>query len=418
MAAAADNSETLAKFYQEFCLQLQINVNKDVLDVLNQKIKPGFCVSRTFTLQLPGNRGRRAQRLEDKDVFVLSKCLQNREGVTGLDVSYNNISDGGVKHLADLLLLRSSALKSLDLKFNNIQADGVEILANSLKSNSSLLSLSLSGNQFGDRGGVHVSSMLQVNSTLQLLQVSDCNLADRSVAALGVALKHNTALQALDISRPLLFSQQEEWAMHFSQMLTVNRSLLELHLGRTGLTDTGMEMLAEGLRQNHSLRCLDLRCNHVTRDGAHHLAEVLRQNPTLEVIDLSSNRIEDEGAAHLSEAIATPGCSLKELSVSRNCIRTEGLLSLAQALKHSPTLTHLYIWGNHLDEPVCQVFSELLSSGRLLPQRTDVSPYQVDGQLFLAEVFQGLRTQICSIEETAACSSAALLSEVRGSTSK
>lgn len=52
---------------------------------------------------------------------------------------------------------------------------------------------------------------------------------------------------------------QEEWAMHFSQMLTVNRSLLELHLGRTGLTDTGMEMLAEGLRQNHSLRCLDLR---------------------------------------------------------------------------------------------------------------------------------------------------------------
>ncbi|RVE59132.1 hypothetical protein OJAV_G00201150 [Oryzias javanicus] len=410
MAAAADTNinKTLAEFYQEFCLQLQINVNKDVLDVLNKTFKPG-----TFTLQLPGNRRRRVQRLEDEDVFVLSKCLQNHEGVTGLDATL----------VCDIVCffneqLRSSALKSLDLKFNNIQADGAEILANSLKSNSSLLSLSLSGNQFGDRGGVHVSSMLQVNSTLQLLQLSDCNLADRSVAALGVALKHNTALKALDISRPLLFSQQEEWTVHFSQMLTVNRSLMELHLGKTGLKDTGVETLAEGLRQNHSLRCLDLRCNHVTRDGTHHLAEMLKQNVTLEVIDLSSNRIEDEGAAHLSEAIATPGCPLKELSVSRNSLRTEGLLSLALALKHTPTLTHLYIWGNHLEEPICQVFSELLCSGRLLPERTDVSPYQVDGRLFLAQVFHGLRTQICSIDETAACCSAALLSEVRGSASK
>lgn len=52
---------------------------------------------------------------------------------------------------------------------------------------------------------------------------------------------------------------QEEWAVHFSDMLAVNSSLLELHLGTTGMTDTGMERLSEGLRLNHSLRYLDLR---------------------------------------------------------------------------------------------------------------------------------------------------------------
>lgn len=46
--------------------------------------------------------------------------------------------------------------------------------------------------------------------------------------------------------------------MHFSEMLAVNSSLLELHLGKMGMTDTGMERLAEGLRLNHSLRYLDL----------------------------------------------------------------------------------------------------------------------------------------------------------------
>ncbi|KAL3970259.1 solute carrier family 26 (sulfate anion transporter), member 6 [Sarotherodon galilaeus] len=43
------------------------------------------------------------------------------------------------------------------------------------------------------------------------------------------------------------------------------------------------------------------------------------------------------------------------LSVCRNNITSEGLLLLARAVKSSSTLTHIYIWGNHLEEPVCQV---------------------------------------------------------------
>lgn len=47
--------------------------------------------------------------------------------------------------------------------------------------------------------------------------------------------------------------------MHFSEMLVVNSSLLELHLGTMGLSDTGMERLCDGLQHNRSLRYLDLR---------------------------------------------------------------------------------------------------------------------------------------------------------------
>lgn len=52
---------------------------------------------------------------------------------------------------------------------------------------------------------------------------------------------------------------QEEWMVHVSHMLAVNSSLLELRLGMAGITDTGVERLAEGLLLNHSLRYLDLR---------------------------------------------------------------------------------------------------------------------------------------------------------------
>ncbi|XP_047423630.1 leucine-rich repeat-containing protein 34 isoform X4 [Mugil cephalus] len=387
-------NKSLSELYKAVCVEHQIKLNPDILEVL-EKTK----VSENFTLKLTGNnRLRHIQRLNDGDALVVSKCLQNNKCVTGLDVRYNNITNEAVKHLVDLLQDKNSALRTLDLMFNNIESDGAEVLANCLQCNCSLLTLRLSGNKIRNRGGMHLASMLQVNNTLQELEMADCDLATQSVIAFSIVLKSNKALRSFDISRPLLFSHQEEWAVRFSEMLAVNSSLVELHLGKMGMTNTGMEKLTEGLRLNRSLRFLDLRCNRVTQDGVRLLAEVLKQNTALEILDLSSNRIEDEGAVYLSEAITWPGCTLRELSVISNNIRTEGLVSLAQALKANATLTHIYIWGNHLEQPVCQAFGELISSGRLSPEQTDVSPYKVDSQVFLAEVFHSLRKRFYSMD--------------------
>lgn len=51
----------------------------------------------------------------------------------------------------------------------------------------------------------------------------------------------------------------------------------------------------------------------------------------------------------------TPPPSAVSLSVSSNSIGTDGLLSLARAVKANRTLTDINIWGNCLEEPVCQV---------------------------------------------------------------
>ncbi|KAK5849807.1 hypothetical protein PBY51_014112 [Eleginops maclovinus] len=353
----------------------------------------------------------KCQRLDDEDILALSKCLKNSKSVTGLDLRYNSITDEGVGHLAELLQEDSLALRSLDLTFNDIQKKGAEVLAKSLECNSTLLCLRLSGNKIESRGSMQLASSLQVNNTLQELQLADCDLDTQSVIAFSIVLKSNRTLLSLDISRPLLFSLQEEWAVHFSEMLALNSTLMELHLGKMGLSDTGMERLTEGLRRNTGLRYLDLRCNRVTRDGVRFLANLLKQNPSLEVIDLSSNRIEDVGAMYLSEAIALPGCSLRELSVCSNNIGTKGLLSLAHSLAISTTVSHLYIWGNLLEEPVCQAYQELISSGRLPANQTDVSAYEVDGRVFLAEVFQCLRKHYyrtnCSETDVSALSNTA-----------
>ncbi|XP_056289692.1 leucine-rich repeat-containing protein 34 isoform X4 [Pseudoliparis swirei] len=426
----------MSELYVAFCAEHVMDINPRVLQALEKT-----AATDSVTIKLPGSHNLRdAERLSDGDALALSKCLRGNKTVTALDVRYNNITDAGVAHLADLLQEDDSSLLSLDLMFNDIQSDGAELLAKGLKCNSTLLSLRLSNNKIESRGAMHLARMLQVNSTLRELELADCHLDTQSVIALAVVLRANQTLRSVDISRPLLFSlqvgtqraaastfrnsrwcsPQEEWAVHVSEMLVVNVGLVELHLGKVGLSDAGVERLSGGLRLNGGLRYLDLRCNRVTRDGVRHLADLLQHHPSLEVVDLSSNRIEDEGAVFLSEAVAGRSSVLRELSVRSNTIRTEGLLSLARAMAASTTLDHLYIWGNHLEEPVCQVtcptgpapspvrhvfnppapppqaFGELMASGRLPAEQTDVSPYEVDGRALLAEASHSLRRHYAS----------------------
>ncbi|KAJ3611676.1 hypothetical protein NHX12_021690 [Muraenolepis orangiensis] len=350
---------SVAVLYTAVCGQLSVPLNPYILDVLQAT------ATTDVTIKLTGNdRLKRVQKLSDGDVRVLSRCLRTAEGITGLDLKYNEISDEGARHLADLIEEQTSTLQFVDLMGNNIHSEGAEMLAKSL----------------------------HTNHTLQELDLADCDLGSQSVIAFAIVLKSNTSLLSLNISRPILFSHQDEIAVHMSSMLRVNLTLRELHLGKMALTNSGLERLTEGLRANRSLRYLDLRCNRVSRDGAISLSAVLKSNGALQILDLSSNRIEDEGAASLSEAVASPACGLKALAITSNNIGSPGLLALAQAMKASGTLTHVYICGNHLQEPVvCQAFSELMASGRLSPAHTDVSAYEVEDHVGLAEVPHGLR---------------------------
>ncbi|KAG5850402.1 hypothetical protein ANANG_G00082010 [Anguilla anguilla] len=82
---------------------------------------------------------------------------------------------------------------------------------------------------------------------------------------------------------------------------------------------------------------------------------------------------------------------LHRLSIPSNSIGSAGLVLLAKAMGVNSSLSHIYIWGNKLEEPACVAFADLIKSGRLRKEDTDVSPYEVDGHVFLAEVFHGLR---------------------------
>ncbi|XP_051538123.1 leucine-rich repeat-containing protein 34 [Myxocyprinus asiaticus] len=377
--------EDLKNRYVSLCVESLKAPNACILEVFAENM------SRDGSLKLTGNdRLKHRDRLTDDDMLVLTKTLKGNAAIKDLDLTYNCITDKGAVYVADLIQA-SESLQSLDLMCNNIEADGAEVIAKSLHKNKSLRKLRMTGNKIGNKGAMQLATMLQINATLEEVDVSDCDLATQSVIAFAIVLHNNRRIHAINVSRPLLFSLQEETTVHMAQVLKVNKTLRELHMGKHGMTDTGVERLCEALKINFSLRYLDLCCNRITRDGAKSLSEVLKQHGTLEILDLSFNRIEDDGAVYISEAVTHPHSKLKALSVTSNNIGKTGLMSLSEAMRLNSCLTHVYIWGNRLEEPVCVDFSQLISSGRLLEEHTDVSPYEVDGRVCLAEASHGLR---------------------------
>lgn len=325
------------------------------------------------------------KRIEDADCESIYKTLQTNSYVTSLDLRYNVITDVGVKFLAQLIE-ESTKLKHLNLMCNEITETGAEYIARALLKNDTLKSLRMTGNKIGNKGGMWFAQALQVNTGLEALDVADTDLTIESIIAISTVLYNNKTLKALNINRPILFSQQEETTVHFAKLLKVNTTLKELHLQKYEMRDFGMTRLAENLMDNNSLTYLDLSCNRITRDGVEELSKVLQKNTAIETLDLGFNRLEDDGAIHIANALATLNTTLKTLVVTTNNIGSKGLCALADAMKTNTTLTNIYIWGNKLEEPAAIAFANLIDSGRLKKENTDIQTYVVDGVTKLCEL--------------------------------
>uniref|UniRef100_A0A7S3VNN1 Uncharacterized protein n=1 Tax=Dunaliella tertiolecta TaxID=3047 RepID=A0A7S3VNN1_DUNTE len=131
-----------------------------------------------------------------------------------------------------------------------------------------LKTLRLDGNKVADSGFEILSLGLQHSTTLLELSVCRCMMKTQGARALGQALRVNTALKKLDVS-----GQRFE-----------------------GLSRSGTEALAMGLRHNKGLRELGIANNALGTEGAAALAAMLPHNTTLQRIHAASSNGMDEGA--------------------------------------------------------------------------------------------------------------------------
>ena len=279
------------------------------------------CITEGFLVHCKG--------IESKASDEEARSLVDVEGRSGTEQSNKTctlehieltncyIRPVGARHLAQALCVNTS-VKTLRLSRNPLLgAEGTKALAEML-------------------GGNGAESSGTVNTTLEHVDLSNCSIERVRAQHLAQALRVNTSVKTLTLSdNPL----GDEGARALAEMLggngaessgTVNTTLEHVDLSDCNIQPVGAQHLAQALCVNTSVKTLDLSLNPLRDEGAKALAEMLggngaessgTVNTTLEHVDLSLCRIGSVGAQHLAQALCvnTSVKTLKFLKQQDHC---------------------------------------------------------------------------------------------------
>lgn len=295
--------------------------------------------SRSKELILGGNRTVELldNRMVDLDMAPLAVALEEENPFHEVDFSYNTLGAGAAESLRKLVST-DSTITALDLSQNDFTESAAKALCTGLQNNRSIVELKLSGNKLGGPGGMALADLLQHNSTLERVYASNCELDVAALVALATVLHNNASLRVLDVSRPLAKTLMDEPAAHFARMLKVNSTLFELDMSKTGVTDYGLQLLAEETFRagaSSRLQVLKLRGNKielVQSATVEALTMLLSSDSArLQSLYLGGNALRDEGALKLAEIVGMSK-QLQFLDVQSCSITSRGLCALARAV--------------------------------------------------------------------------------------
>ena len=128
------------------------------------------------------------------------------------------------------------------------------------------------------------------------------SIRDDDMVEIAAALRDNSTVISLWLGDNLF---GEAGVTSLAAAVRGNRTLTTLDLWKNDIGDAEAAILAEALQENRTLTSLCLRSNSIGDTGARALAAALQHNSTMKILDLSDNQIGKGGQAALRTAQAS-----------------------------------------------------------------------------------------------------------------
>jgi len=200
-------------------------------------------------------------------------------------------------------------------------------------------------------------------------------LQQRHARATALCRKMGTSCAELCGAERLLWYRKRLTAADMATLGMILRTrglprLRELALHGSGLGDTGVQALCDGLGQGvaPSLRNLHLFDNSIGPAGAEAVAAALGRGamPKLEQLHLDENPIGNQGVAALAAPLRKLP-TLKLLYLGSSGIGDEGVASLVADLGKDDfkVLVRIFLDGNNITEAACATLVSAIDGGRM-----------------------------------------------------
>ncbi|KAF1791777.1 Leucine-rich repeat domain, L domain-like [Phytophthora cactorum] len=281
---------------------------------------------------------------------AFADCLATNSTLKHLSLGSEKLGDEAVQVLcAGLARNAQSGLQNWDLELKSLGVDGATAIAELLKTNQSLTTVSLSRNQIGDEG------VEKLAMGVKELNVTEVGISGTGLDHLAMLVeKESCSLSTIQLS----FNALESATSTFFDALAKNKSVTKLQLKECKLNDQHVAALSAALKQNTALIEIDLSDNELTQSSCASLAEGLRENKTLKILRINNNKSQDDGAVLLADVLATNNTTLTYLDMGNNVLTSVGMTPLLKA----QSLTQLHLFNNKLGEGLSDLLPALVAN--------------------------------------------------------
>ena len=204
------------------------------------------------------------------------------------------------------------------------------------------------------QGARAIRKVLQVSYALHDFTFCLNRVSESGICMIAQGIRQNLSLESLDLSSNSL---NDESVVTICDTLASNTCITRLCLDFNDFGLLGIEAVASMLTLNSTLKELQLFGNKIDSRGTKCLAGGLVQNTSLHRLVLTFNQIGNEGAAALAEALSV-NTTLRKLSIAANDIHLDGLTALGTWLPQMKGVEYLDVGDVYnMDE------AEALASG-------------------------------------------------------
>lgn len=292
---------------------------------------------------------------------TITAALSSCKTLHTLDLSDNALGAKGIVAVRDLLVKQPN-LSSLTLHNNGLAADAGHVITSALQSvsPSSLQTLRFHNNLLETAGADALLPVVRDAPKLEHFRFSSTRLARDGAVRLTRALapRLSSTLRSLNLSDNAFGDEgAAELAIALADAPTLEKLIIaDVMLGDDGARNV-CDVLAEGAPR---LEELDVSANEMGPEAAKGLARLLAVG-RLRVVRAEDNELGNAGASILAKGLAK--CvTLASLDVCGSEIGSRGALALAKAAKGIGPLSELLIDRNAINEDTVAEMQELLGN--------------------------------------------------------
>jgi len=182
---------------------------------------------------------------------------------------------------------------------------------------SKLVEVMVWNSSLGNEGITMLADALKNNTVVRSVSFSFTGCGAAGAAALAAGLDGNTSVQELKLSNNAL---GDEGAAAIAQIIATHPTIKSIELIGNGISETGGRYIADGIRANNpSLKSLDLSDNKLNEGAARAIGDAMAVNKNITSLSLLRAT-----SVSINMARNTPFSPMAIDIINKNCLRNRG----------------------------------------------------------------------------------------------